>query len=553
MLEEDGGESGVDISGYDVRHAFRLLASKSPAIIDLLRAPPALGSCSLSMLMAPYLHSLPRWPERWLSLARSRRTKYDETMCGADYLTLLVPALSGRWMLSHAATRSGAPWPPSGAAFLLDDMLTDLAPGTPCSICLLTALAAARRLADSPRALLRRRLEPSIVGNLDLLLRELLHYGGAFSCRSIMVEEELGSLIFRRIRLADAAHVEVAEPRWSDILVGVLEAELGLAFAPAAVLVHAPVTSLSAELPPHILTTITNEIAELERREGVRVVFAAERSSRIWGTAHNASDYDVKVICVRQNRSAYLGLDDPPCNLAKRVVRIATEEEYPEVHTEVEVSGFDIRHAFAMLADGNPSLLEIFLSPMVYHCATSLGPLREFRYKVLAGAPRRKAADGWRAHARRNFDGYIRRRGREHEQPLAKRYVHTARPLLSAWWLDSDALVARAPWPPFLFEELLRTVLDELPHAVPREAHTALAELLAPMRRSALAMRRRIPVLDSWLAAALRATNTGGGVCVCGVCDGCAEVAEQDLFHLSRHEEWGAVVRSLVLAESRRL
>ena len=53
---------------------------------------------------------------------------------------------------------------------------------------------------------------------------------------------------------------------------------------------------------------ITQKLADIEQKEGVRIIYACESGSRAWGFASPDSDYDVRFIYVR-NMNSYLTLE----------------------------------------------------------------------------------------------------------------------------------------------------------------------------------------------------------------------------------------------------
>ena len=53
----------------------------------------------------------------------------------------------------------------------------------------------------------------------------------------------------------------------------------------------------------HIFNKITCQLAEIEKKENVRILHAVESGSRAWGFASPDSDYDVRFIYVRKKRT----------------------------------------------------------------------------------------------------------------------------------------------------------------------------------------------------------------------------------------------------------
>jgi len=106
-------------------------------------------------------------------------------------------------------------------------------------------------------------------------------------------------------------------------------------------------------VPPAVADTIRTDLAALEERHEVRILFACESGSRAWGFASPDSDYDVRFVYVRP-RDWYLGLVP-----GKDVI------EEP-ITGEMDVAGWDLRKALGLLRGGNATLLEWLYSPVVY-------------------------------------------------------------------------------------------------------------------------------------------------------------------------------------------
>lgn len=53
---------------------------------------------------------------------------------------------------------------------------------------------------------------------------------------------------------------------------------------------------LESKTNKNMLSAISSELAELEKSEDVRILFAVESGSRAWGFASPDSDYDVRLL-----------------------------------------------------------------------------------------------------------------------------------------------------------------------------------------------------------------------------------------------------------------
>ncbi len=106
-------------------------------------------------------------------------------------------------------------------------------------------------------------------------------------------------------------------------------------------------------VPPEVASSIRADLAELEARHGVRILFACESGSRAWGFASPDSDYDVRFVYIRP-RDWYLSIAPG---------RDVIEEP---ITGEMDVAGWDLRKALGLLRSGNATLLEWLSSPVIY-------------------------------------------------------------------------------------------------------------------------------------------------------------------------------------------
>jgi predicted nucleotidyltransferase len=90
---------------------------------------------------------------------------------------------------------------------------------------------------------------------------------------------------------------------------------------------------------------IRAELARVEAKDDVRVLYAVESGSRAWGFASSDSDWDVRFLYVRRPEW-YLSVQD------RRDVL-----EYP-ISEGLDVSGWDLKKALVLFARSNPPLME---------------------------------------------------------------------------------------------------------------------------------------------------------------------------------------------------
>jgi predicted nucleotidyltransferase len=98
---------------------------------------------------------------------------------------------------------------------------------------------------------------------------------------------------------------------------------------------------------------ICSELSVIEREHGVRIVLAVESGSRAWGFPSQDSDYDVRFIYLR------------PVEDYLTVVPRRDVIERP-IDAVLDVNGWDIRKAVALMLKSNAVLREWLSSPVRY-------------------------------------------------------------------------------------------------------------------------------------------------------------------------------------------
>jgi len=182
--------------------------------------------------------------------------------------------------------------------------------------------------------------------------------------------------------------------------------------------------------------TVLENLAELEQRYQVKVLFACESGSRAWGFASPDSDYDVRFVYV--NRLPWYLTVDPGRDVIEQPISGA-----------LDINGWDLRKALHLLRKSNPTLLEWLRSPIVYSQATPwadrLRVLAEEEFSPVRGYHH------YLSMAKKNL--------REHlygEVVRYKKYLYVLRPLLAARWIREGRGV-----PPMRFAELAAQTLTE--------------------------------------------------------------------------------------------
>ena len=197
---------------------------------------------------------------------------------------------------------------------------------------------------------------------------------------------------------------------------------------------------------------ILENLDQIERRYGVRILLAVESGSRAWGFASPDSDYDVRFIYLQKARD-YLRIEP-----AKDVI----EWQLDEV---LDINGWDLRKALYAMGKGNPNILEWTASPIVYRKA----PEWE-RIAALTGTCfSEKAA----LHHYYGIAGHTLKSYLSEDRVKYKKYFYALRPLLCCRWIRHFHEA-----PPVEFERLL-TLFETGEEGLTRKLYASIEDLLA--------------------------------------------------------------------------
>lgn len=175
---------------------------------------------------------------------------------------------------------------------------------------------------------------------------------------------------------------------------------------------------------------VRHQLEEVERRFGVRVLYACESGSRAWGFASPDSDYDVRFLYVHAPEW-YLRVD-----AGRDVIELPIDDE-------LDVCGWEWRKALGLLKSANPALIEWLDSPIVYQQDEAV--IAELKAQVPHWFSPLRARWHYYSMARKNFRGYL-----QGDEVRLKKYFYVLRPLLAVRWIEEGKGV-----PPIRFAELL--------------------------------------------------------------------------------------------------
>lgn len=180
---------------------------------------------------------------------------------------------------------------------------------------------------------------------------------------------------------------------------------------------------------------IQQKLLELEKEEGITILYACESGSRAWGFASEDSDYDVRFI-YKRTADSYLSIND---------VRDVVELPVNEV---LDIGGWDVKKALKLFRSSNPPLYEWLQSPIMYMVTggfyEELKSLADMYFSCRAGMHH------YTSMARNAFEHDLK-----NPEVKIKKYFYALRPLLASMWIDKYGAV-----PPMEFAKL-RVLIDD--------------------------------------------------------------------------------------------
>ena len=216
-------------------------------------------------------------------------------------------------------------------------------------------------------------------------------------------------------------------------------------------------------------------LKDIERRHGVRILYACESGSRAWGFPSPDSDWDVRFIYAN-DWHWYMRIHEP-------------RDVIEEAAGDLDFSGFDLRKALRLGYKSNPSVLEWLHSPIEYWAYCDFASdLRS----ALAGYSRSALMHHYVSLASRQYKAYWQPAG--DDQPIRlKKYLYAIRPLTAVLWMAQH----RDGFPPIDFGTLLGAIEGGCKTA---DLMADLDALLAAKAESAEALGvGRYPRWDAWI------------------------------------------------------
>jgi predicted nucleotidyltransferase len=179
---------------------------------------------------------------------------------------------------------------------------------------------------------------------------------------------------------------------------------------------------------------IKQNLEEIERTENVKILYATESGSRMWGFASPDSDYDVRFIYVR------------PLEFYLRLENTSDVIEW-KLDDILDINGWDLQKMLRLLHTSNPTLFEWASSPLVYKTTPEWEKIRGIVNDYFIS---KTSLHHYLSMAKKHISVYL-----ETPEVLLKKYFYGIRPVLACKWIAEK----RTP-PPVLFSELVEAELD---------------------------------------------------------------------------------------------
>lgn len=175
---------------------------------------------------------------------------------------------------------------------------------------------------------------------------------------------------------------------------------------------------------------IKRELKNIERDYNIRILYACESGSRVWGFPSKDSDYDVRFIYIH-HPDWYVSIDEK-----KDVIELPINEL-------LDINGWDIRKTLKLFRKSNPPLQEWLRSEIVYYQKYSFHKkIKEMSADVFSPG---SCLYHYLSMAKGNYRDYL-----QSERVKIKKYFYVLRPILACKWIEKYHSM-----PPLAFNDLL--------------------------------------------------------------------------------------------------
>lgn len=213
---------------------------------------------------------------------------------------------------------------------------------------------------------------------------------------------------------------------------------------------------------------ILSALEKIEKDNAVKIIYAIESGSRMWGFASEDSDYDIRFI--------YISRPDFYLSVSKRRDCI----DFIDKENDLDFSGWDLKKALGLLYKSNMSLYEWLSSPIVYRTSPEIERFRKLSHSFWD----LKALIYSYIHlSRHNYEVYIRNRN----SVRLKKYLYILRTILAC------AFMEKRNCPPCI------TIPELLPFAEDSYARDFLLKIIEVKKQGELKTDRPDLRINSWI------------------------------------------------------
>ncbi len=164
---------------------------------------------------------------------------------------------------------------------------------------------------------------------------------------------------------------------------------------------------------------ILERLRQIEKDNDVRIIYAIESGSRMWGFASETSDYDIRFIYINNPRY-YLSV-----NKKKDYIEVMDKEK------NLDFAGWDIKKSLSLLLKSNMSLYEWINSPVIYVNSDEMESfisLSEYLWE------KKNLIYSYIHLARGNYQHYIVNK----KEIKLKKYLYILRTIAACMWLEKN-------------------------------------------------------------------------------------------------------------------
>jgi len=128
---------------------------------------------------------------------------------------------------------------------------------------------------------------------------------------------------------------------------------------------------------------ITKYLHSIEKKHNIHILYAAEEGARTWMFQSPLSDFDVRFVYIHP-LSWYLTVDAIAC-------KEDIWEKEPPVYendillvAEIDTHGYELRKVLNLICESNPSLIDIFRSPIIYVDSPIMSTVKQHARQLLS-------------------------------------------------------------------------------------------------------------------------------------------------------------------------